>query len=223
MLFSVISGFTSTLRASRFMRAPPAATGAPPSRRGPARCGGSGRRRRASASALPATERFEPHDRGSRSGPRLSRLVSAFVLAPVTSRLSTTDTSPDAILAASASRSAERRISVGIFLSYFLGVGPKGLPPPFHCVARIEPCRARPVPFCFHGFLPPPETSLLPFVSWVPARRAASSFTTAWWRSGTRTGPAKTSDSSSCCCALPFASSTGTLGMLLGLFGFLLL
>src|SRR4030095_8148179 len=45
-----------------------------------------------------------------------------------------------------------------------------------------------------------------------------------WWRRGTRTGPPKTSaDSSSCSCALPFASSTGTVGMLLGLFGFLLL
>src|ERR1700675_33983 len=88
----------------------------------------------------------------------------------------------------------------------------------------MEPWRARPVPFCFHGFLPPPETSLRPLVSWVPARRAASAFTTAWCSSGIRTGPANTSaDSSSCCCALPFASSTGTVGMLFCLFGFLLL
>src|SRR5215471_12287115 len=106
----------------------------------------------------------------------LSRLVSNLVLASATPRRSTTTTSPDAILAARASRRAERRISVGIFLS------------------------------------------------WVPARRAASSFTTVWCRSGTRTAPPKTSaDSSSCSCALPFASSTGTVGMLLGLFGLLLL
>src|SRR4029450_13545859 len=154
----------------------------------------------------------------------LRRLVSVLVLASVTARRSTTITSPEAILAASASRRAERRISVGIFLSYLRGVGPKGLPPPFHWVARIEPWRARPVPFCFHGFRPPPETSLRPLVSWVPARRAASPFTPLGWRSGTRTGPPKTSaDSSSCSCALPFGSSTGTVGMLLGLFGFLLL
>src|SRR5262249_46922904 len=154
----------------------------------------------------------------------LSRLVSVLVLASATPRRSTTTTSPEAILAARASRRAERRISVGILLSYVRGVGPKGLPPPFHCVARIEPWRARPVPFCFQGFLPPPETSLRPLVSCVPARRAASSFTTVWCRSGTRTAPPKTSaDSSSCSCALPFASSTGTVGMLLGLFGFLLL
>src|SRR6266478_1153998 len=152
------------------------------------------------------------------------RFVSVLVLASARIRRSTTTTSPEAILAASASRSAARRISVGIFLSYLRGVGPKGLPPPFHWVARIEPWRARPVPFCFHGFRPPPETSLRPLVSWVPARRAANSFTTLWWRRGTRTGPPKTSaDSSSCSCALPFASSTGTVGMLLGLFGFLLL
>src|SRR5262245_48208421 len=154
----------------------------------------------------------------------LSRLVSVLVLASATPKRSTTTTSPEAILAVRASRRAERRISVGIFLSYFRGVGPKGLPPPFHCVARIEPWRARPVPFCLQGFRPPPETSLRPLVSWVPARRAASSFTTLWCRSGTRTAPPKTSaDNSSCSCALPFASSTGTVGMLLGLFGFLLL
>src|SRR5215813_12903073 len=101
----------------------------------------------------------------------LSRLVSVLVLASATPRRSTTTTSPEAILAVRASRRAERRISVGIFLSYFRGVGPKGLPPPFHCVARIEPWRARPVPFCFQGFLPPPDTSLRPLVSWVPAGR----------------------------------------------------
>src|SRR5215468_6356106 len=162
---------------------------------------------------------------GATGSPRsLRRSVSAFVLASVTPRRSTTTTSPEAILAAKASRRAARRISAGIFLSYFRGVGPNGLPPPFHCVARIEPWRARPVPFCFQGFRPPPETSLRPLVSWVPARRAASSFTTLWCRSGTRTAPPKTSaDSSSCSCALPFASSTGTVGILLGLFGFLLL
>src|SRR5438034_4106095 len=162
---------------------------------------------------------------GARGNPSsLRRLVSVLVLPSARPRRSTTTTSPEAILAASASRRAARRISVGIFLSYFRGVGPKGLPPPFHWVARMEPWRARPVPFCFHGFLPPPETSLRPLVSWVPARRAASSFTTAWWSNGMRTGPAKTSaDSSSCCSAFPFASSTGTVGMLLGLFSFLLL
>src|SRR3989338_106866 len=40
-------------------------------------------------------------------------------------------------------------------------VGPKVMPPPRHKGERIDPCRARPVPFCLQGFLPPPLTSLL--------------------------------------------------------------
>src|SRR5438034_4710215 len=162
---------------------------------------------------------------GARGNPSsLRRLVSVLVLPSARPRRSTTTTSPEAILAARASRRAERRISVGIFLSYLRGVGPKGLPPPFHWVARIEPWRARPVPFCFHGFRPPPDTSLRPLVSCVPARRAASSFTTAWWTSGMRTVSGKTSARrSSDSCFLPLPSSTGTVGMLLGLFAFLLL
>src|SRR5438128_2272996 len=115
---------------------------------------------------------------------------------------------------ATAARSASRRISRGIALSCERGVGPKGLPPPFHCVARIEPWRARPVPFCFHGFLPPPETSLRPFVSCVPARRSASSRTTAWCSRGTRISTPKTSAlSSTAPLSLPFASTTFTLGI----------
>ena len=38
---------------------------------------------------------------------------------------------------------------------------PKAIPPPRHNGERFDPALARPVPFCFQGFLPPPETSLL--------------------------------------------------------------
>lgn len=38
------------------------------------------------------------------------------------------------------------------------GVGAKITPPPRHCAARIEPWRARPVPFCLHGLRPPPRS-----------------------------------------------------------------
>src|SRR5262245_8785640 len=142
----------------------------------------------------------------------LSRVVRVLVLASLRPRRSTTTTSPEAILAVRASRRAERRISVGIFLSYVRGVGPKGLPPPFHWVARIEPWRARPVPFCFQGFLPPPETSLRPLVSWVPARRPFSSRTTAWWSSPPWTGAPNTAASRSRVpWALPLASTTLTV------------
>ena len=50
------------------------------------------------------------------------------------------------------------------------GVGPCATPPPTHCGERIEPWRARPVPFWRHGFLPPPATSPRVFVECVPAR-----------------------------------------------------
>src|SRR6266542_4561626 len=53
-----------------------------------------------------------------------------------------------------------------LFLKLRSLVGPNVTPPPFHNGERIEPCRARPVPFCCHGFLPPPRTSLLP-LAWA--------------------------------------------------------
>src|SRR5260370_251152 len=69
-------------------------------------------------------------------------------------------------------------------------------------------------PFCFTGVRPAPRTSLRPRVEWVPGRRAASSFTTAWCSRGTRgVTPNTSSDSSSACCDFPFASTIGTLGI----------
>ena len=47
-------------------------------------------------------------------------------------------------------------------------------PPPANCGARIEPWRARPVPFWRYGFLPPPLTSPRVLVACVPCRAAAS-------------------------------------------------
>ena len=38
------------------------------------------------------------------------------------------------------------------------GIGPKTVPPPTQCGARVDPWRARPVPFCRHGFWFPPVT-----------------------------------------------------------------
>ena len=51
-----------------------------------------------------------------------------------------------------------------------LGRGPKTVPPPFHRGERFDPARARPVPFCRHGFAPPPRTRARVFVEAVPAR-----------------------------------------------------
>src|SRR3954452_21405666 len=58
------------------------------------------------------------------------------------------------------------------------------MPPPAKCGARIEPWRARPVPFWRHGFAPPPRTLPRVFVDDVPRRRALSSARTDSWTSG---------------------------------------
>src|SRR5690348_1080240 len=47
---------------------------------------------------------------------------------------------------------------------------------------RIEPARARPVPFCRHGFLPPPEMNPRVLVEAVPARRLAICILTASYK-----------------------------------------
>src|SRR3954467_2929888 len=49
------------------------------------------------------------------------------------------------------------------------------MPPPVKCGARIEPWRARPVPFWRHGLAPPPRTLPRGLVECVPWRRRASS------------------------------------------------
>ncbi|CAG8642886.1 11245_t:CDS:1, partial [Ambispora gerdemannii] len=43
-------------------------------------------------------------------------------------------------------------------------------PPPRKWGLRIEPERARPVPFCRQGLIPPPDTSPLFLVFLVPCR-----------------------------------------------------
>src|SRR3989344_9135538 len=52
-------------------------------------------------------------------------------------------------------------------------VGPNTTPPPTHCGDRMDPWRARPVPFCFQGFLPPPRTSPRVLVLATGRRRLA--------------------------------------------------
>src|SRR3984957_15042049 len=53
------------------------------------------------------------------------------------------------------------------------------VPPCRQIGERVEPERARPVPFCRHGFLPPPAISPRVLVEAVPARRFASCIRTA--------------------------------------------
>src|SRR3989339_1514135 len=87
----------------------------------------------------------------------------SFVLVPTFANESTTTT----LLSANFFENTEKIAMRFIFLLIFFEksrslLGPCVTPPPFHNGDRIEPCRARPVPFCFHGFLPPPRTSLRP-------------------------------------------------------------
>src|SRR3954468_14629673 len=76
-------------------------------------------------------------------------------------------------------------------------MGPKTVPPPVQIGERVEPARARPVPFWRHGLAPPPRTWPRVLVDAVPCRRAARSA-----RAHSHTRPSfhfasKTSESSS--------------------------
>ncbi|MNV82054.1 hypothetical protein D3C71_1757670 [compost metagenome] len=87
-----------------------------------------------------------------------------FVLISLNSKLSTTTRFPSCTLEDNTDFIANCLIFLGIAYLYDLGLGPKAIPPFIHCGALILPCLALPVPFCFHGFLPPPRTSALVLV-----------------------------------------------------------
>src|SRR5439155_22162114 len=59
------------------------------------------------------------------------------------------------------------------------GFGPNTTPPPLQIGDDLYPARARPVPFCRHGFAPDKSTSALLFVLAEPERLAARMATTA--------------------------------------------
>src|SRR5262245_61991146 len=80
------------------------------------------------------------------------------------------------------------------------------MPPPAHWGARVVPWRARPVPFCRHGFAPPPETPARFFVACVPERRAASCRRTSAWKRWSFTGASKTPGERSTVPALRFSA-----------------
>src|SRR5262245_30533783 len=103
-----------------------------------------------------------------------SSCATRFVLYSSSVSPSTTATAPSFARSESALRSAARRIFLVSRCSWLRGTGPNTTPPPDHCGERIEPCRARPVPFWRHGLMPPPDTVWRFLVLWVPARRFAS-------------------------------------------------
>src|SRR6185295_19637545 len=89
---------------------------------------------------------------------------------------STTKTLPSRTRSERAERNAPCRIFLGMLYDQSRGCGPCALPPPFHKGERSDAIRARPVPFCFHSFLPAPETSQRVFVAEVPSRAFAMKF-----------------------------------------------
>src|SRR3954471_5445294 len=84
------------------------------------------------------------------------------------------------------------------------------MPPPAKCGARIEPWRARPVPFWRHGLAPPPRTMPRVLVECVPWRRAASSARTDSCTSGSWNSAPKAASSS---VTFLVAPSTGALAI----------
>ena len=91
---------------------------------------------------------------------------------------------------------ASARTWRGTYWSYARGVGPNTVPPPTQCGARVEPCRARPVPFCFHGFWLPPVTYFRIFVDALPWRWLARNAFTAWCITGTLITPSNVASGS---------------------------
>src|SRR3989344_1842145 len=90
-------------------------------------------------------------------------------------------TSPSLYLRESTVRSAFWLMERLILRAYILAaLGPWVTPPPFHIGERDEPWRARPVPFCCQGFLPPPRTCPRSLVLATLGRAFACIDTTTW-------------------------------------------
>src|SRR5271169_7214215 len=104
--------------------------------------------------------------------------MKSFVFGEDNFKSSTTTTSPALRRSLKAFRNASERVFLETFFEKSRGFGPKTTPPPRHRGERNEPARARPVPFCFQGFLLVPATSPTFFVQAVPLRWAALNATT---------------------------------------------
>src|SRR5262245_14816970 len=101
--------------------------------------------------------------------PKLSAIArNVFVLWFSRSNPSTTTRLPSRNRSDRADFNAPRFILVGILVDQSRGCGPWTLPPPFHSGERKLAIRARPVPFCFHSFLPLPDVLPRVFVITVP-------------------------------------------------------
>src|SRR6202034_2819448 len=130
-----------------------------------------------------------------------SRSNACLVFGALNAEESSTASEPRSACSDSALRSAARcslRLTLKV---YERGCGPDTTPPPVQIGERLEPARARPVPFWRQGLAPPPETMPRVFVAAVPRRRAACSARTLWWTSG----PLKRAVNARSSSATPFA------------------
>src|SRR5256714_10661474 len=124
---------------------------------------------RSSVSAVTSTARPVSPTRASQSITSRARGRSP------SSRISSTmSIRPFAACAASASANAAWRILAGMRCLYRRPFGPNTTPPCRHWGERVDPWRARPVPFWRHGLAPPPATRDRFFVALVPCRLFAS-------------------------------------------------
>src|SRR5215469_5187553 len=111
--------------------------------------------------------------------PRSSSAI-AFVFGSSSANPSTIRTRPSVAFTLRAERSASRRILRGMRCEYVRPFGPHTVAPPTIEGSRVEPWRARPVPFWRYGLLPPPLTRVRFFVAAVAWRALASCRTYAW-------------------------------------------
>ena len=127
------------------------------------------------------------------SSRRASSCCSLAVFGASYSNASITKSAPSRARALNALLRASARTCFGTISVYLRGRGPNTVPPPTQFGARIEPWRARPVPFCFHGFWLPPITSPRVLVDALPWRWLARKAFTAWCITGRFTVPSNVS------------------------------
>src|SRR5713101_5471047 len=139
-----------------------------------------------------------------------------FVLCVSSDQVSIMVSFSSASFAESAERSAPSSIFFGSAYSYERGRGPCTVPPWRQRGERIEPTRARPVPFCRQSLRPAPLTSLLSLVLCVPARKPRRYHREASCsKCGFTLAPNTASASSTCPTFSPSRLTTSTTGIVL--------
>src|SRR5229473_3667760 len=140
---------------------------------------------------------------------------SVLVLCVSSDQASTIVSFSSASFAESAERSAPSSIFFGSAYPYERGRGPCTVPPWRQRGERIEPTRARPVPFCFQSLRPAPLTSLFSLTLCVPLRsprkcHREASCSRCWLTFA----PKIASASSTCPTFLPSRLTTSTTGII---------